>query len=115
MGIVLLLLGITGVLLLANQILLFISAPQDVALVNKFMQFASQTNTVALADGRIEVPEILSFALGGILYIGVLSVGASITHSLISSGTNLLGNQIQTLLDGIRNELLKSRGDEKPQ
>lgn len=112
-GFLLIISGIVGAILITNQMILFIKSPQDIALITKFMEFSSQARTIVLQNGNIELPEILNFIIGFIVYLWILGMGISLVKLLITSGVTLLQNEVEEILKELHNEILRLKGQEK--
>lgn len=109
-AILLLILGIIGVVWIANQVIILVTTPLDIPLIKQFMAFESQARMmVTIPNGTIELPASFTFGLGVITYIFALGVAVSITKLLITSCVNLLESQVKDLLNWIRKEILQQK------
>lgn len=113
LAVLLLALGIVGAIWIANQIIVLVTAPTEISLINKFMTLDAPSRVISTPTGNIELPTSFNVTIGVVLYLFVLSVALSMAKLFISSGVALLESQVSVLLNGIRNELSRMRGMEK--
>ena len=104
-ALVLITMGIVGVLWIVEQILVLVSGPQDVPLIAKFLAFDPVARTLVTPAGNYQLPEGLYFAAGFFLHILVLSVAAALAKALIASGASLMGQDVASALNHLRDEM----------
>ena len=104
-ALVLITMGIVGVLWIVEQIIVLASGPQDIPLIAKFLAFDTVARTLVTPAGNYQLPEGLYFAAGFFLYILVLSVAATLAKALIITGANLMGQDVASALNHLRDEV----------
>ena len=97
--------GVVGVLWIVGQIIALASGPQDIPLIAKFLAFDPVARTLVTPAGNYQLPEGLHFAAGFFLYILVLSVAATLAKALITTGASLMGQDVASALNHLRDEV----------
>jgi hypothetical protein len=108
-GLLLLLMGIIGVVWIAYSIMTLSTAPQSIPIIGKFASFDKAARSLDTPEGRIEMPEGLYYAVGIFLYVLVLAIGASLVKALITTGANLLNQEMKPVMNWFRDEMRRLR------
>lgn len=104
-GLALIVIGLVGVLWIAERIFALGDGPRDIPLIAKFVAFDTVARTIVTPSGSYEFPEGVYFAAGLFLYLLALAVVATLIKSLISAGANLMGHDVAIVLNSFRDEL----------
>lgn len=104
-GLLLVATGIAGVLWIGQQIIALGNDPQSIPLIAKFLAFDSTARTIVISNDKIVLPEGLYFAVGLFLFILVVFVAATLAKSLVSIGASLLGHNVASVLNRLREEI----------
>jgi len=105
-GLILIVLGIAGVLWIAERIIVLGGGPQNIPLIAKFLAFDAAARTIVTPRGNFELPEGLYFGVGSFLFILALVVAAVLAKALISTGAHLMGHEVaSSVANRLRDEM----------
>jgi hypothetical protein len=104
-GLALIVIGLVGVVWIAERIFALGDGPRDIPLVANFVAFDAAARTIVTPGGSYQFPEGVYFAAGLFLYILALTVVATLIKALISAGANLMGHDVAIVLNSFRDEL----------
>ena len=108
-GVTLLALGIVGAVWIVERLLGLGTGPQDIPLLAKFVSFDATARTIVTPEGKYELPEGLYFAVGTLAYLITLGIVATLVKVLIASGAGLLGQEVTSATNRLRQEMERMR------
>lgn len=108
-GVTLIALGIVGAVWIVERLVVLGTGPQDIPLIAKFVSFDAAARTIVTPEGKYELPEGLYFAVGTVVYLIALSLVATLVKILITGGASLLGQEVTTATNRLRQEMERMR------
>ena len=114
MGILLIALGVIGAIWIAYCVLgLFQLAgddPANVPIIGTILKYYETDNTIRLSNGVVELPKVFYFVIGFSLYFFALRIMEGLTRTLLTTGANLLENELNTIAAKFKKELNNLKG-----